>query len=772
MADGGMIEFEDLSKSEEKKEFDVEAARQLEIDMAKALYDREDVKKAGQEALSKVSNLLIRYNRLKDAQSKREADTELASQEATILYNKTMTELQKEKEKVVRISDDEQKGKALSAIAEKEKAAKDAYDEAVLENAKKVQKDYEEGLNVNIDSDRAGGILASLMLGGTAIGSEGYTLSTGDAGDLMKASAYISEVTGEEGTFLSQMSLLDNAVNTNGIDLVNQEGEYGEWGLKRSHIEDDYIGSSATGAKYSLGDILRNITAEDVSQMDFFSGSQTKVDIAALEEERKYGGIDESIGKTKDRKTIKQAAEERGFSKEAIARMKGKKGGVNDHLNKKEKAEIIAGAQTLTPVKGFFSSVFGDKPDYMREKKGVARRSALREERKAWQERMHILAEAKEKPVISFGENENDTAENVFSKFENTNRPDTKVKKETSNKNTSKEGDKLKDKEKQALESVSNQEDKSARNMIAAYRLLGATPQELYMFRLALIAYMVPTGKKTLSEILKESEEAGYKGNEDLSSPEQMYATFQEAPVVDGIYVNKFQKKEKVYNNEKEQLKKMNTASREKMMQALSAQEKNEKIKAESEIAEKQSQSLTGRRLGSLSRFMYAKNKNEGRVSKWTNGVTNTITENEISEENDEEFVGLTEEEMKKQIRQNELDNPNAKWNSPKDAIITEELEEAEELEDMEEQEEEQPVEDTPLGKALLQHFEIVGRFLPEEELLQTFTEVFENEQEREQFSNVLQSQELSMLRSNILNVSNYNNEIRTVIRRLKEREA
>ena len=69
MADGGMIELVDLSKSEEKKEFDVEAARQLEIDMAKALYDREDVKKAGQEALSKVSNLLIRYNRFKDAQS-------------------------------------------------------------------------------------------------------------------------------------------------------------------------------------------------------------------------------------------------------------------------------------------------------------------------------------------------------------------------------------------------------------------------------------------------------------------------------------------------------------------------------------------------------------------------------------------------------------------------------------------------------------------------------------------------------------------------------
>lgn len=61
--------------------------------------------------------------------------------------------------------------------------------------------------------------------------------------------------------------------------------------------------------------------------------------------------------------------------------------------------------------------------------------------------------------------------------------------------------------------------------MLGAYRLLGASKNELLMFRLALIAWMVSSRDHSLYEILVGSHNAGVKGREDLSEAANMYRT-------------------------------------------------------------------------------------------------------------------------------------------------------------------------------------------------------------------------------------------------------
>lgn len=61
--------------------------------------------------------------------------------------------------------------------------------------------------------------------------------------------------------------------------------------------------------------------------------------------------------------------------------------------------------------------------------------------------------------------------------------------------------------------------------MLGAYRLLGASKNDLLNFRLALIAWMVSSRDHSLYEILKGSHNAGVKGREDLSEAANMYRT-------------------------------------------------------------------------------------------------------------------------------------------------------------------------------------------------------------------------------------------------------
>ncbi len=69
--------------------------------------------------------------------------------------------------------------------------------------------------------------------------------------------------------------------------------------------------------------------------------------------------------------------------------------------------------------------------------------------------------------------------------------------------------------------------------MLGAYRLLGASKNDLLFFRLALIAWMVSSRDHSLYEILKGSHNAGVKGSEDLSEAANMYRTI--APLEESL---------------------------------------------------------------------------------------------------------------------------------------------------------------------------------------------------------------------------------------------
>lgn len=684
MSDGTMNELVDFEALKKDKERELEEKNALleqkkeeeyvrfEQQIARDLYDREDVRKAGQEALSKVSALLIRYNRLQDAKKRRENEFAVNVADARKALDETLEDIAKKKAEVGKLIDKD-KEEALKQLASDENDAKLLFEKQVVKARKDAMEDYTISLDKTIDSDEGGGILSTLMLGGATAGSLGYTLTSGDVADLMKGGTYISDMTKKGGTFLSQMALLDNAVNTGGIDLQKKDDESQKETDANRTDEDSFVGSSLKGAQYSLGDILRNISDQDVSEMNYYSGEKLSVDMGSIKSARESGDLDQEIGVQKGKKSILEAFSERGISDEARARMSGKKGGAND-LKNKEKNYLKASTKPVTQVPGFFRSVFKRKPDYMYARKGAARRRALREEREAWEAAASKVMNRTKNPGMTFEQNENDTAQNTFAEFE-------KIQKKT---------DASDSQEKKALEELYGDKDKSARNMIAAYRLLGASPQELHMFRLALIAYMVPTGKKTLTQILRESEEGGYKGNEDLSSPEQMYATFTEEPVVDGAYVNRYVK-DKKGTNEKEKIKSMNRADKEKMQNALSFQEEKEK-----------------------------------------------------SEEK--------KAEAKKKLQE--------KWLPPETKQIAEEAEE-------EEKEKEEKKQKTVLEKALVQHFKIVGKNQPEEELLKSFIEIFAKDQQQEQFKNVLLPQELAEIKKRLEEDPNYKKEIRQTILKL-----
>ena len=678
MSDASMLEFEDQEKINEE----VENLNQAEIEreLARELYDREDVRKAGQEALSKVSALLIRYNRLKDAENRRKIDSSSKETEAKKILDMNLEKIREKRTEIAQLTNDEDKTKAITQLDAAETTARREYDEEILKARKNAEKSYVLGLAQSIDDDSSGGILSTLMLGGNATGSLGYTLTSGDAVDLMKGGAYISDMTKEGGTFLSQMALLDNAVNTNGIDLNKKDDEYENFNRINRTLEGNYIGSSLAGAQYSLGDVLRNITDEDISEINRFTGKQLSLDMESLKSEREYAGLDQEIGVQDPKKTLLEAFEERGISKEAKARMQGKIGGVND-WDKKEKKKYLPKYKPVAQVQGFFSSVFGKKPAYMRERRGAARRRALREERLAWEAEMNALAAQRDTSDFTFEKNENDTAEKTFANLE--------------------EQQSLNATDAQALLEINKDKDKSARNMIAAYRLLGASPRDLYLFRLALIAYMVPTGKKTIAQILRESEEAGYKGNEDLSSPQTMLKTFQDEPIVEGKFVNNAKAREQ----KRDAVRNMNTANREKMLQAVANSEDKDKSEQIKNLA----------------------------ASRWMN------QQNQIEEVNEEEEEKEEDNELESQQEENQQEE-NTSENQQEDLI---------------------------LEKALKHHFEIIGKNQMEQECLQTFLEIFEREQENEYFDTTLLPNELVELKSKINSNEEYKKEILSAIQKM-----
>ena len=667
---------QELKARAQEKDRLIEQAKQvdtkLEREIAETLYNRADVRKAGQEALSRVSTLLIRYNRLKEGEARTGLDLHSKIRTAEGKRDAKLAQIEEEQSNLFEFkkSDGAGDGNGVQDPGERDPSTlgpklRKRYDELEREKkwlvdacSKQINELVEESkdadgmtqakemsaLKANINDDRSGGILSSLMLGGNAMGSKGYTLTTGDTADMQKGSAYIQDVSGEKGTLFSQMSLLDNAVNTSGVTMTGDVNSmiYGQQagennGKSQAYRPADYIGSSAVGAQYSLGDVLRSISDDDIRKMNEASGEKMNFDMDALKQSREENTLDEQIGIRQNQKSIAQAAKERGISEEAKQRKQGKIGGVNDLLKKekglskeeenarKEKVKLLkAVTKSHKQVKGFWGSMFG-KPDYVKDAGSKKERSQLlHAERVSWQSRMRNIARmrANRKPQLSL--NPNDTAANSLPKLDA--------------------------KENEAAEQMAEgSKDKSVRNMIASYRLMGATPEELYKFRLAIIAYMVPSGKKTLMEILKESEEAGYKGNEDLSSMQSMYRTFLEAPIVNGEYINNFMKKQPTLEALK--MQKSLGFKKDKVDNVLAEQKEEQDDEKKLEKAKKSNGSLST--LKELrKKEQDRKEKKDAKLQKWISAEKASISEAGEEDEDNEDYNGpaKVEEEQKDDV--------------------------------------------------------------------------------------------------------------------------
>lgn len=517
---------EEIKKENNNKQSDQDSRRKnyasFEQEIARQIYDRKDVREAGQTALSKVSQLLIRYNRLKDAENRRTEYVRETEEAARERYDRVMEKLAKKREEAEAFQDESERVAALNKIDDEKKKAEETYQTSLAQAKVDGEAAFQTDMRFSrIDNDEEGGILSTLMLGGSSEGSKGYSLTTGDIGDLMKGGEYIRDVSGDKGTLFEQMALMDNAVNSGGIKLSGKERNTDAW-----------MGSSLKGASANLNDILHNITESDLENMNSGSGERLDMNLQAINSARADEKLDTMIGGTQKKVSMDTALEQRGVTAEMVSRKRVETGGVND-LDDKKKKEYASYARPQSMLRTGFFSRFRKGPEFAgtkEEEEGLSRqekkRRAMRQARVSWQQQM-ANAQMRQKPALSL--NQDDNAENAFQQF-------------AGNRNEALEqlGDAgfLRTVERTGQENAGQTQnedvikdlpkDKSARNMLAAYRLMGASQEELFKFRLALIAYMVPSGKKTIYEILKESEEAGVKGNEDLSDPESMYATFLE----------------------------------------------------------------------------------------------------------------------------------------------------------------------------------------------------------------------------------------------------
>nr|MCR5238150.1 hypothetical protein [Lachnospiraceae bacterium] len=231
----------------------------FEQQLARKLYDQQLVRQAGQTALSKVSTLLVRYNRLKLLEQDMNDDFRGDRKEAKESLENTLAAIETQRAELDKITDAADRQKAADALKKQEDAAKERYDKRIAAIDKAVAGMEAETLKTDMDRDIDGGIRSALMLGGKAEGGRGYNLSTAGTDDTVKAGLYIDEVAGNEGNLFDQMGLLENAVNTGTLNngtVVEEEDENGE---KKTVTK---------GKIHDLRDILTNMTEEDYARMN------------------------------------------------------------------------------------------------------------------------------------------------------------------------------------------------------------------------------------------------------------------------------------------------------------------------------------------------------------------------------------------------------------------------------------------------------------------------------------------------------------------------
>ena len=506
-------------------------ASKYEQEFARRLYDSELVRTAGKTALSKVSTLLVRYNRLKEIEEtstaymgkdRRKADRNYASDKKTI--EDEIAELEKnpideEEDEKEREKKQKARDKELARLRSELEKVEKKYKERKEVIEKKVEKMEEDALRTELNpeaADKDGKVLSSLMLAGTGEGARGYTLTEGGYADFRKGADYISEVQGDQGSLFDQMALLDSAVNTEGMQTPDGK------------------------SPLSLGRVLRDVSEKDIEKMNRGSGADIGVNMGLINKARENDGFYQYIGGGHLKRTMGDIAKERGQSEEGKLRQAGKMGvNAQRKMTDAEKA-VIAPLSTNLPT--LASRFFGEAGSFFTRRKGSrdndANRDAIRKEAAEFFELYGldlddpdndggVYYEAKqEAPEIRA--NESDTSAEMDKKLGSKDALAAEaLSREGFLRTISGKKEELDTEEltEQAITEASRE--KSARNILWAYNMMGASKDELLKLRLALIAYMVPTGRKTMFEIINESSGIeGMMDGIDISEPGLMYKTF------------------------------------------------------------------------------------------------------------------------------------------------------------------------------------------------------------------------------------------------------
>lgn len=536
-----------------------ETAEKYEQVFGTKLYDVEAARMAGHDALSKVSKLIVRYNRLQDMKESEAMATVGDTKIAAITRDKSLRYIDQKREELEKLEaagtlsapDSEKKKKELDEAVEK---ANRRYEEEVAKINRRSAVDRAAFAKTQLDRDDDGAILATTMLGGRGMSAGlGYTLSrNGDDMDVRRGGAYVRDVIkGANGTsFLDQMAILDNAVNNGVINLK------GNGAVK----VDPTKGRSQEGATDSLRDIIENLTETDLRLMN--TGDETKIidysgeyhekpvdiefDFATRDKMKNDKTLDDMLGAKQGPMNVAFVENGRLATGESIGRANGvydEKGtyGENPKGIRRRKMKpgffdkIWSGLRaTKTPEdeeRNFASKTVRRMGRTLVAGRSRASRAEMEDARyQAW------LSRAKQKRQLEESKEyhpdmEKDTGAKAAEKsdrFKLPSRAET-VKKDDNgftkkmDKTLVAEGEGENQVIKEAFRESSRPA--AAKHMLNVYKLLGAKDGDLLNFRMALLSYNLITKQRTMYDVMKQSEDAGVKGTEDMTEPATMYTT-------------------------------------------------------------------------------------------------------------------------------------------------------------------------------------------------------------------------------------------------------
>ncbi len=548
-------------------------ATNFENALARKLYDQQVVKQAGQTALSKVSTLLVRFNRLKRLESDMDDNFRGSRDEADLRLKNTLEAIAAQKKEAEKIEDKDEREKALAALTKDELEARKKHADRMAAIDSTVDRMEKETLRTDLDRDITGDIRAATMLSGGAEGGRGYNLSTGGMDDTIKAGLYIDEVAGNEGNLFDQMGLLENAVNSAslspGREIVISASKIpvsaSKIGVSGSQIQVSESRIVVKDKIHDLHSILSSMSRKDYDRMNLSREGGLGFSFEDLDTFRQEGKIETLMGQIDKSEGLSEGLFKQRETDAAEDRRKG------SHISKLSKLRnhFSLGVNGMVARGGYkmsTTSMFGDfftlgrrraqrGPDTYEDKEGNVRKArsnyekrlAQRQEDVKWFDQFGIaldLSYDKENkryfyadkdiatwdvPKVEKDELTGNKADTSASLDEKIGAKDlsaiAKLQDAGFIRASVLETKKVEGKPDEVVKTLTG--DKSARNMMTALKLLGGTEDDLLKFRLALIAYMVPTGKKTLYDIIDESKESGVSiDGIDLSEQGLLYDSF------------------------------------------------------------------------------------------------------------------------------------------------------------------------------------------------------------------------------------------------------